>query len=466
MSDYLWTVDELIRATGGTLHGDVAGINGLAFDSREAKAGDLFLALKSDSEAGDGHNYVASAAANGAALSLVSHLIDNAGPQLLVANTTKALNDIAIDARSRAPAKRAAVTGSVGKTGTTRAIEACLAAAGPAHGPVGSFNNHIGVPLTLARMPRTTQRAVFELGMNHAGELTPLSQLVQPQVALITTVGAVHAEHFPDGEEGIARAKGEIFAGLQPGGLAVLNRDNQWYDLLEGLAKDAGARIASFGAHESATARLTGSHALDDGLQIEAVIDGAPVSFSLRQHGSHWALNSLGILLVLDAMDVSRETAVAALKNFAPLAGRGENHTIPLTGGSFRMIDESYNANPISMKATLDYLGTQAGRKIAVLTDMLELGPRGAEWHADIARMVEDNKIDLVYAAGPLMQNLWDALPQSRRGGYAEKAADLIPELTQSLQPNDVVLVKGSKGSKAASIAAALVALKNPGKAA
>jgi UDP-N-acetylmuramoyl-tripeptide--D-alanyl-D-alanine ligase len=376
---------------------------------------------------------------------------------VVVPDTLKALEALAVFARDRAPAKRAAITGSVGKTSTTRAIHAGLKLAGRAHGSVKSFNNHIGVPLTLARLPRDTERAVFEIGMNHAGEIGPLSRMVQPDVALVTTVGPVHVENFADGEAGVARAKAEIFEGLKPGGVAVLNADNVWFDLLQTEAARVGARVVTFGTGEDADARLEGFEPGDGRAELHATIHGKAVQFPLLQTGLHWGLNSLSVLLVLEAMDVPIETGILALSSFAPIEGRGAERSIRLNGGAFQLVDESYNANPISMTAALASLGRRQGRKVAALTDMLELGPEAQQFHASLAEPIAAAAVDLVFCAGPHMKALWDSLPAARQGAYAPSAAELAPKLVEAVRPGDVVMVKGSNGSKASTLAAALV---------
>jgi UDP-N-acetylmuramoyl-tripeptide--D-alanyl-D-alanine ligase len=346
------------------------------------------------------------------------------------------------------------VTGSVGKTSVTQAIAAGLALAGPSHASVESYNNHIGVPLTLARMPRETRRAVFEVGMNHADEITPLSRMIRPQAVVITTVGPVHTENFPDGEEGVARAKAEIFAGLQPGGVAVLNADNRWFDLLKREAEAAGARVVRFGTGGACEAQLLGFEMTHGGAVVSARVRGRSVRFPIRQSGAHWGANSLAVLLMLEALEVDFDTGLAALADFAPLGGRGAEHHLSVRGEAAELVDESYNANPVSMAAAIKSLGAHAasGRRIAVLTDMLELGPDSPRLHAELAAPLAEAKADLVFCAGPLMRALWDALPVERRGTHAETAHDLAGIVAAAIGPGDVVMVKGSKGSKAGEI--------------
>jgi UDP-N-acetylmuramoyl-tripeptide--D-alanyl-D-alanine ligase len=460
MSDVLWTSDELAAATGGSIVGGPFAVSGVSIDSRSVEPGDLFVALAG---VRDGHEFAAGALASGAAAILASQPVD--GPHLRVDDTFVALEKLGVAARERNHGRRAAITGSVGKTSVTQAVAACLAPAGRWHSSVKSYNNHIGVPLTLARMPRDTERAVFEIGMNHADEITPLSRFVAPHVVAITTVGPVHIENFPDGEAGVARAKAEIFAGLEPGGVAVLNADNAWFDLLKAEALKVGATVRSFGSGDGVDARLVDFVAGDERATVHAVIDGEALAFPLLQTGLHWGLNSLCVLLTVEAMDVSRETALAGLAGFAPLAGRGAEKAIALDGGAFTLIDESYNANPISMNAAFRTLGARPapGRRIVALTDMLELGGQAADFHAGLAAPIKDAGIDLVFCAGPLMKSLWDALPATRRGGYAESAAELAPQIALAVRPGDLVMVKGSNGSRASVIAAALASVGHGG---
>jgi len=453
MTEPLWTAAEIARATGGVAQGDFAA-HGIDIDSRGLAAGDLFVALAG---VRDGHDFIDQALANGAVGALASRPIGS--PHVLVEDTLRALEAMGEAARDRTPALRCAVTGSVGKTSVTQAVAAGLALAGRSHTSIKSFNNHIGVPLTLARMPRSTQRAVFEIGMNHADEITPLVRMVRPQAVAITTVGPVHLENFPDGEAGVARAKAEIFDGLAPGGTAVLNGDNPWFEFLKARATAAGATVLAFGSNADCAARLTGFEVTGGRAQVSCTLHGQPLTFDLQQTGLHWGLNSLCTLLMLEAMDVERAAALAALRDFEPLAGRGAESRLALAGGEATLIDESYNANPLSMNAALRTLGARSvqGRRLAVLTDMLELGPDAPAMHAALARPLFEAGVDQVFLAGPQMKSLWDALPATRRGGYAESAADLAPQVVDALAPGDVVMIKGSNGSRAGLIAAALV---------
>jgi len=456
MSDApLWTSAHIAAATGGAVHGGPFSVDDLSIDTRTLKPGDLFVALNG---ARDGAEFAGAAFAAGAAAVLTGRAIEG-GPYILVDDALRGLERLAAAARDRSPARRAAVTGSVGKTSVTQAIAAGIALAGPSHAPVKSFNNHIGVPLTLARMPAATERAVFELGMNHADEIRPLSRLVRPDVALVTIVGAVHTENFPDGEIGVARAKAEIFDGLAPGGVAVLNADDAWLPLLSDAAKANGARIVTFGQDADCDAQLIAFQRGDEGgAVISAQLHGQPLRFPIAQTGVHWGPNSLAALLALEALDVPLDCALAALAAFTPLAGRGAGRRLDVAGGEIMLIDESYNANPLSMTAALKSLGAHraASRRLAVLTDMLELGADAPARHGALATVIADAEIDLVFCAGPLMHALWTALPPRQRGAYAKTPQELAQILTARLRPGDVVMIKGSNGSKASLIVSAL----------
>lgn len=453
MADPLWTATEIARATGGVETGGFSA-SGVSIDTRTLEPGDLFVALAG---VRDGHEFIDLAMEKGAAGALVSQPVD--GPSVRVADTLLALEALGVAARKRAPqALRGAVTGSVGKTSVTQAIMAGLKLAGRAHSSVKSYNNHIGVPLTLARMPRDTERAIFEIGMNHADEIRPLACLVRPHAVVVTMVGAVHTENFPDGETGVARAKAEIFEGLEPGGLAILNADNAWFDLLKGAAKAMGATVRTFGTGAGCDAQLTDFRVDGAQARVMARLNGAALDFPILQTAGHWGLNSMATLLMLEALEVSLDDSLASLGAFAPLAGRGAERLVRMADRAFTLIDDSYNANPISVASAIATLGARpaAGRRIVALTDMLELGPDAAALHAGLAVPLEAASIDLVFCAGPLMKSLWDALPPTRRGGYAETAAALAPRLAQAVEAGDVVMVKGSKGSQAALVAQVL----------
>lgn len=457
----LWTAQDIALAVGGRIEGGVFDASGVTFNSREVLPGDLFVALKG---ARDGHDFAASAFAAGAVGALVERPVDG-GPCIVVSDTLRALEQLGTAARERAPqARRGAVTGSVGKTSVTQAIKAGLDLAGRAHASVKSYNNHIGVPLTLARMPRTTERAVFEIGMNAPGEIAPLSKLVAPHAACVTTVGPVHIEGFVDGEAGVAREKASIFEGLVPKGSAVVNGDVGWGEMLCAAARRAGAVPVTFGTDRGHDARLLEFEPNPEGARVSAEIFGRTHVFTLKQSGFHWGLNSLCVVLMLDALNVPLETALAALAEFQPLAGRGQSTTVRIGAGAFTLIDESYNANPLSMQAGFSSLGARplppGGRRVVVLTDMLELGDRSESLHAGLAQYIDAAGIDLVHAAGPQMKQLMQALSPERRGLWRETAADLAMEAESLVAPGDIVMVKGSNGSRASLVAAALADLE------
>lgn len=441
MADSLWTSAELAKATGGELIGASTSwaVNGISTDSRTLQPGDLFIALKGDHF--DGHDHALEAQAAGAGGLLLAHTVPGVSHALRVPDTLKALEKIAASARSRCKEEVFAVTGSAGKTTTKEMLRAVLAAqAGQVHATVGNLNNHIGVPLTLARTPRDTNFGVFELGMNHSGEIAPLSRLIRPDVALITTVGTAHVQNFPDGAAGIARAKAEIFAGVTEDGLAILPRDSDFFSLLCDAAKARGVEeIFSFGTHKASDARLI---AAGDVVQVD--IMGNRFSYALPLPGAHMAMNSLAVLLALAAAGLDVAAGVRALATLSPLKGRGLQRVV----GGITVIDESYNANPQSMQAAIRVLGgtPASGRRVAVLGDMLELGDTAPAAHAALAADLAAAKADLVFCCGDLMRHLWQDLPESRRGGWASDSAQLAPLVAEAVQAGDVVLVKGSRG--------------------
>ncbi|HVY57579.1 MAG TPA: UDP-N-acetylmuramoylalanyl-D-glutamyl-2,6-diaminopimelate--D-alanyl-D-alanine ligase [Xanthobacteraceae bacterium] len=460
----LWTVPAMAQAMRATRSGALPdGVPGLSIDSRSLAPGEAFFAIRGDNH--DGHDFVATALQAGAGLAVVAadrrDRVPADAPLLVVPAVLPALVDLAGAARARARAKVVAVTGSVGKTSTKEALRLALARNGETHASVASFNNHWGVPLSLARCPESARYAVFEIGMNHAGEITPLTQMVRPHVAIVTTVEPVHLEFFGS-VEAIADAKAEIFLGLEPGGAAVLNRDNAHFARLSRRAQEAGVgRVVTFGAHADADARLLACAGHDDSSTVEASILGTRVVYKLGAPGRHLVMNSLAVLAAASLLGADLALAALALADVEPAKGRGRRITLDVPGGRALLIDESYNANPASMRAALALLGQAPvagrGRRIAVLGDMLELGPTSAELHRDLHRAVADNEVDLVFCAGPMMHALWEALPSERRGGYAESSADLEEAVLSALHPGDAVMVKGSLGSRMGPIVEALV---------
>tara|TARA_R110002110_G_scaffold28353_12_gene101957 strand:+ start:523 stop:1959 length:1437 start_codon:yes stop_codon:yes gene_type:complete len=460
----LWTRADVVAATSGVAEGSDWIANGVSIDSRTLQKEDLFVAIKGENS--DGHDYVAKAFERGASAAVVSDVTQamrDAGPLVIVPDALEALNQLGRAARRRTGAKIVAVTGSVGKTGTKEALRMLLSEQGATHASALSYNNLWGVPLSLARMPAATAYGILEIGMNHAGEITPLSKLVEPFVTLITTVEAVHMAHFNSIEE-IADAKAEIFDGLQAGGIAILNRDNPHYARLAARAKAAGAgRIISFGEHAEADAHLEKVALKDTCSCVSASICGTPVTYKLGIPGRHIVMNSLAMLACIKALDADLAQAAMALAHLEAPTGRGERHQVAATGRPFTLIDESYNANPASMRVSIETLGRvepgPRGRRIAVLGDMLELGNSSVELHRELAVPLARADIDLVYACGPDMRALWQALPDDRRGVYAASSDELILPLSEAVQNGDVVMVKGSNGSRMKPVVEALIAL-------
>ena len=458
----LWTFDDLVAAAGGRPE-RATGVpaTGLSIDTRTLQAGDLFVALKDQR---DGHEFVTKAFEAGAAAALVSDAYaarPGDGPLVRVRNTLAGLEGIGRAARARlgSEARVIAVTGSAGKTGTKDMLRACLARIGPTHAADKSFNNQWGVPLTLARMPAATRFAVFEIGMNHAGEITPLSRMVRPHVAIVTTVEPVHLAQFPS-VEAIAEAKAEIFAGLEPGGTAVINRDNTHFETLRRHAEAAGARIVSFGQDARADVRPRVLEIASDGTTMEVVIGGREVRFRVAVPGIHIALNALAVAAAIHAAGADVAAALPALATLPPPPGRGSRTELALGGGRVLLIDESYNANPASMRAAFAVLGTVPRsawpRRIAVLGDMLELGADEAALHVALKEAVDAAGTDLVFACGPNMAHLFEALAPEQRGAWTPRSDALAERLLAALAPGDVVMIKGSNGSRMGPVADAL----------
>jgi UDP-N-acetylmuramoyl-tripeptide--D-alanyl-D-alanine ligase len=463
MAEALWTPDELVAATGGAIEGEVTmALDGVAIDNRTISRGDIFVAIKGERH--DGHDFAAAALASGAGIAVVQRVtaaMREAGPLLVVKDDPlRALEAIGVASRARSHAQVAAITGSVGKTSSKEMLKVALAASGLTHASAASFNNHWGVPLTLARMPRAAAFGVFEVGMNHAGEITPLVAMVRPHVALVTSIAASHLGHFASLDE-IAEAKGEIFSGVVAGGQAVINRDTPYFDRLAAMAREAGvAGIFGFGRHPAAEARLTQLVLHDECCCITAEILGEPVIYRLGVPGAHMAANSLGVLAAAKLMGADLARAALALATAQPAKGRGVRERLKADGGEVLLIDESYNANPASVAAALDLLARaqpgQGGRRIAVLGDMLELGEHGPALHAGLREAVDRARVDVLYAAGPLMVQLWEKTPASRRGAYAANSEALRDQLVSGLHAGDVVMVKGSLGSRMGPLAEAL----------
>jgi UDP-N-acetylmuramoyl-tripeptide--D-alanyl-D-alanine ligase len=447
----LWTDAQAAAATGGR-NTTPWTASGVSIDSRNLAPQDLFVALQGPSF--DGHDFIAKAFDSGAAAAL-SHRDDTrevTGPLLLVEDTMAALRGLGEAARARSRARFIGVTGSVGKTSTKEALAQCLRAQAPTAASAASLNNHWGLPLSLSRLPHDAVYGVFELGMNHPGEIRDLTGMLRPDVALITNIEAVHIGHF-DSVEQIADAKAEIFEGMSPDSAAVLNRDNPHFARLAEKARAAGVgRVIGFGRDPAAEARLIDCRPEATGSRVEADILGDRLSYWVGLPGSHWVANSLAVLATVAAAGADVARAADELASIQAVAGRGVRREINLPDGRFTLIDDSYNANVISMCAAFEVLGQAPtgakGRRIAILGDMLELGGRAREFHLALAQPLQDAGVDLVLTCGPEMAALQNALPASMRGGHAADSSALAPAATATLAAGDVVLIKGSLGSR------------------
>ncbi len=451
-SNVLWTSLGLVGPLSARVSGSIPrrGVTGISIDTRTLREGELFFAIKGPNS--DGHDFVGAAFDKGAVAAVVDEphagALKELGPLYVVNDVLPSLERLGIAARERSNARIVAVTGSVGKTSTKEALRLALAQAGAVHASIASYNNHWGVPLTLARMPKDTAFGIYEIGMNHKGEITPLSAMVRPHVAIVTTVAPVHLEYFESVDE-IAGAKAEIFSGLVPGGVAIVNSDIAQYDRLLAHAKESPAGfVAGFGENEKADARLLSVTLGPDHSTVKADICGEELSYRLGAPGRHFALNSLAVLLAAKAFGVDVKLAAEALAAFTAQPGRGERLRLYAKGGPYTLIDESYNANPASMRAAIALASTLPlrgkGRRIAVLGDMLELGHSGAAMHAELAGDLVENNIDLVFAAGPLSRHLYHALPRHMQGASRERSSELAPIVVAAVRSGDIVLVKGS----------------------
>ena len=452
----LWTAESVASATGGTIAGDWVA-SGVSIDTRSLAPSDLFVALEGPNH--DAHAFVAAAFERGAAAAVVSRMPEGvADPAnlVLVGDTQAALEGLGRAGRRRTMARIAGITGSVGKTGTKEALRHVLARQAPTHASAASHNNHWGVPLSLARLPEAASYGVLELGMNHAGEISGLTSLVRPHVAVITTVAPAHLEFFAS-VEAIADAKSEIFEGLEPGGVAVLNRDNEHFARMRAhVERSRAGRVVTFGRHPAADWRLEELRLAPEQSEVVAVRANRRYAYRLGIPGEHLVLNSLAVLAVTEALGADVARAAGSLGELRASAGRGERRRIAVLGGEALLLDESYNANPASMCAALAVLGRSPGRRIAVLGDMLELGATAGDLHAALSDTVAAAGIELVFTCGPSMARLHDALPAARRGVHAGDAAALAPAVLEAVRPGDVVLVKGSLGSRMARVVAAL----------
>lgn len=464
----LWTSADAAAATGGRVT-RAWNATGVSIDTRELKVGDLFVALR---DVRDGHDFVRAALDKGAAAALVSRIpegVEPDAPLLIVPDVLPALEALGRAARARTQARVVGVTGSVGKTSTKEMLRAILAGQGRVHAAEKSFNNHWGVPLTLARMPADTQYAVIEIGMNHPGEIAPLARLARLHVAMVTTVAPAHLAAFED-VPAIAREKAAIFQGLEPGGIAVINGDLEVTPILAAGAAAADAQIVRFGTGADCDWRLIEVTLSHDTTIARATAGGAPFLYKITSPGRHFALNALGALAVAEALGADRVVSACDLGLWTPPAGRGarEEIVLDLVDDHLRisLFDDAYNANPASMAAALDVLAgsepqdgvgrQKTGRRIAILGDMLELGPQEMHLHADLARHPAIARIHRIHCIGPRMRALWDALPEAKRGEWHETSAGLTGRVHALVDAGDVVLVKGSLGSRLGGVVDAL----------
>ncbi len=456
----LWSAAEAAEATGGRATCDWQA-NGVSIDTRTLAPGDLFVALAAQR---DGHEFVAQALEKGAGAALVTHVPEGVpadAPLLIVDDTLDALTKLGAAARARSNARVVAVTGSVGKTSTKEMLRTALASQAQTHAADKSYNNHWGVPLTLARMPRTARYAVIEIGMSHPGEIAPLAQLTRPHVGIVTTVAAAHLEAFGS-LEGIAREKASLAEGLMPGGVMILNRDTETFPVQRGVCGRLGVRCVSFGTSPLAHYRLIDANLSETAVTARVDCFGVPQIFKLAQPGRHLAMNAMAVLAAVDALGADRALAALALAGWSAPEGRGARWEIALGAGGIdgfvQLIDESYNANPTAMAAALEVFAVTKprdgqgrvarGRRIALLADMLELGDQAASLHAELAQLPAFAAVDTVHCAGPLMKSLHEALPHKKRGLWCPDSATLAKRIPRLVDAGDVVMCKGSNGSQ------------------
>jgi len=456
----LWTSDEVGRALGAAIAVPFEA-NGVTFDSRAVAAGDLFIALKGETT--DGHGFVGEAMRRGAAAAVVSRDVESVGGALIrVPDTMKALQGLGLAARRRSPARIASVTGSVGKTSTKDALRAMLSPQAPTSASAASFNNHVGVPISLARLPRDARYGVFEIGMNHPGEIEPLARQVEAHVGVVTNVGPVHIG-FMGSEEAIADEKACLFAGMTQDAVAVLNRDSRHFERIAGHARRFGvSRIVGFGRTERADARLLSCDLQDCGSDVVALIHGRRIEYRLGAAGEHWVLNSIAALAVVEALGADVVQAAASLAGVSASPGRGARRILRFGEGTVELLDESYNGNPVSVRAMLAVLArtepAKGGRRLLALGDMRELGEAADAYHAGLADAVSASGATQVFLCGPHMRALWDKLAPSQRGVHRPDSAALAGEVAAALKAGDVIAVKGSLGSKMKIVVDSIVA--------
>ena len=446
MTAPLWTSTDIALATGGVATADFNVTGGVSIDTRTLKPGDLFVAL---TDQRDGHDFVEAAFAAGAAGALVSRKVGDS-PQIVVEDVLKALEQMGIAARIRCAAHRTAVTGSVGKTSVKEMLAQIYRAFGPAHWNVKSFNNHWGVPLTLARMPEETARAVFEIGMSTPGEIAPRSQMVRPHTGIVTCIGGAHLEGLGS-LSAVAHEKADIFAGMEAGGTFILPADDEFFEYLAGRARRfcPTGNLESFGHAANATARIIGyeTDGMESRIQLDVV--GKPVLVKLNAVGEHWALNAAAAVLAASQSGLAVEDCAEALAGYTPPPGRGTSERLALPGGGhITLIDDAYNANPASMRASLAALIRRPeGRRLIALGEMLEIGATSDEEHAALAGPVADTGAAGVFLVGDKMTHLADSLPPQLQQIWAPNWEELWNQLEKALQDGDVLLIKGSNAS-------------------
>ncbi|MFN7038986.1 MAG: UDP-N-acetylmuramoyl-tripeptide--D-alanyl-D-alanine ligase [Alphaproteobacteria bacterium] len=447
--DIIWTEDDIKKATRGKIQGKW-NISEVSIDSRKANKNSMFIALKGENT--DGHNYIMQALDNGASSVLIDHLPSNAHADInycIVKNTKEGLWDLARYNRNRLKAKIISVTGSIGKTSTKELLKLCFSGIGKTFANYGNYNNDLGVPISISNTPIDTQYAIYEVGMNHSGEITPLTKLIQPDIAIITTIEPIHLEFFNSVED-IARAKAEIFQGLNQNGYVILNKDNAYFDLLVQEAKKLGIRnIISFGKDQDSDCKLLEFKEDHEGSKIKAEIFGHEINYKLKSFGIHFGLNSLAVMGAAFALGCDLNIAANNLGNFKAIKGRGEQHNLLFNNKNITLIDDSYNAGPPSVKAALKVLGNYKGRrKVAILSDMRELGPDSVKIHIDLVRDISDNKIDKIIAVGKYMKELYYNLPLEKQYANFDDVDEVIEVIDKYIEESDVILVKGSLGTQ------------------
>ena len=443
----LWTSKEIAEATGGRVSSEFE-VTGLSIDTRSLEKGDLFVALK---DVRDGHDFIPAAMKAGAGGVLSEVVLENI-PAVVTDNSAKALEDLGVYARNVRKALRIGVTGSVGKTSVKDALAVMLSAFGQTHKSIKSFNNHFGVPITLATIPKDSKFAVLEMGMNHAGEISELSKLAKPQIAIINNVVGAHLAHF-DNVEGIADAKAEMIDGMQVGDILILNGDNEYTPRIRKKAEAAGLNVLTFGHSASDTIYIKESKTQPDGGHMTCHIGSAEIDVKLNIPGEHWFMNAAACLALAHAAKLDLEKAVEALADIVPAPGRGDMHRLSIDGKAITLIDESYNANPESMRAAISAAALRPGRKLALLGDMYELGADELALHRALAEPLVDAGFERVFMAGECMRMLMGALPQPMRAGWSSKPQTLLTKLKGELREGDIVLMKGSNASGVGKVA-------------